>query len=146
MDDKERVTMASTLDRAGAKTVNRSPCLPGALLVMALAVISLRAQQPTQNSESGFHFKSGVELINVTASVFDAFGRFVPGLQQNDFIVYEDEQLQPVTHFAAERAPVSLGIALDTSGSMAGERIQAAQSAFSRFVGDLLDSQDEIFL
>src|SRR5437773_8912277 len=142
----ERVTIASTLDWAGAKTVNRSPCLPGALLVMALAVISLRAQQSTQNPEPGFRFKSGVELINVTASVFDAFGRFVPGLQQEDFIVYEDDQPQPVTHFTAERAPVSLGIALDTSGSMAGERIQAAQNALGRFLYDLLASEDEIFL
>ena len=42
--------------------------------------------------------------------------------------------------------PVSLGIVLDTSGSMAGDKIQAAQSALDRFLYDLLDKQDEIFL
>jgi Ca-activated chloride channel family protein len=143
----ERVANASTPDRAAhAETMSRSLRLHAALMAMALGVIALHAQQPAQNPETGFRFKSGVELINVTASVFDAFGRFVPDLQQKDFIVYEDDQAQTLTHFSAERAPVSLGIALDTSGSMAGERIQAAQSAFSRFLDDLLGSEDEIFL
>src|SRR5207249_12021190 len=49
-------------------------------------------------------------------------------------------------HFSADRVPVSLGIALDTSGSMAGQKIQAAQEALDRFLYDLLDKQDEIFL
>jgi VWFA-related protein len=42
--------------------------------------------------------------------------------------------------------PVSLGVALDTSSSMAGEKIEAARSALDRFLYDLLDRQDEIFL
>jgi len=100
-------------------------------------------QEPT---EQGFKFKSGVELINVTATVSDASGRFVPGLRKEDFVVYEDDQLQAITHFSAERVPVSLGIALDTSGSMAGEKITEAQSALERFLYDLLDRDDEIFL
>jgi VWFA-related protein len=42
--------------------------------------------------------------------------------------------------------PVSLGIALDTSGSMLGEKIAAAQAALNRFLDDLLSDQDEVFL
>jgi hypothetical protein len=42
--------------------------------------------------------------------------------------------------------PVSLGIALDTSGSMAGEKINAARAAIGRFVNELLDRNDELFL
>jgi VWFA-related protein len=116
------------------------------LLLMAIAIVSVHAQQPVQNPEAGFRFKSGVELINVTASVFDASGRFVSGLQRDDFTVYEDDQPQPVSHFTAERVPVSLGIALDTSGSMVGEKIRAAQTALDRFFYDLLGPEDEIFL
>jgi Ca-activated chloride channel family protein len=126
--------------------LKRSRRREAALPMLALVVVSLQAQQPAQTPDPGFRFKSGVELVNVTASVFDASGRFVPGLQQEDFLVYEDNQPQPVTHFTAERVPVSLGIALDTSGSMAGERIRAAQSALARFLYDLLASEDEIFL
>ncbi len=105
------------------------------------------AQQPPPSGDTqGFRFKSGVELINVTATVSDANGRFVPGLKQEDFLVYEDDQPVTVTHFSAERVPVSLGIALDTSGSMLGEKMQEAQSALDRFLYDLLDPQDELFL
>jgi Ca-activated chloride channel family protein len=42
--------------------------------------------------------------------------------------------------------PVSLGIALDTSSSMMGEKIESARNALDRFLYDLLDPQDEIFL
>jgi len=108
---------------------------------LGLAAISLRAQDNSQ-----FRFRSGVELINVTATVSDADGRFVPNLTQDDFIVYEDDQRVDVTHFTAERVPVSLGIALDTSGSMAGEKMNAARAAIGRFVNDLLDRNDELFL
>jgi VWFA-related protein len=85
-------------------------------------------------------------LINVTASVSDQSGRFVPGLRQEDFLVYEDDQPVDVTHFSADRVPVSLGITLDTSGSMAGEKIHEAETALDRFVYDLLDRQDELFV
>ncbi len=122
-----------------------------AIAGIALFAASLAAQQqstpaPVRPDDQGFRFRSGVELINVTATVTDANGRFVPGLTKDDFVVYEDDQQQNVTHFSAERVPVSLGIALDTSGSMAGEKIRAAQSALDRFLYDLLDREDEIFL
>ena len=122
---------------------------------VALLVVSLHGQQPPApaqpparpgGDEQGFRFKSGVELINVTATVSDASGRFVSGLRQEDFVIYEDDQPVSVTHFNAERVPVSLGIALDTSGSMAGSKIQAAQDALDKFLYELLDKQDEIFL
>jgi Ca-activated chloride channel family protein len=105
-------------------------------------------QEPrtVQRSDDSFRFKSGVELINVTATVFDPSGRFVPGLQRDDFVVYEDDRRVDLTHFSDERVPVSLGVALDTSGSMAGEKIREAQGALERFAFDLLDAHDELFI
>jgi Ca-activated chloride channel family protein len=122
-----------------------------AVAIVAAIVVSVHGQQtqppPARPSEEpGFRFRSGVELVNVTATVSDASGRFVPGLKAQDFLVYEDDQPVEVTHFSAERVPVSLGIALDTSGSMAGEKIQEAQAALDRFLYELLDRQDEIFI
>ena len=84
--------------------------------------------------------------MNVTATVADSGGRFVPDLTKDDFIVYEDDVRQTVSQFSAERVPVSLGIALDTSGSMAGEKIDAARGALDRFLSDLLDERDEVFV
>ena len=122
-------------------------------LVLAALVVVMHAQQQPQTpparpqgDEQGFRFKSGVELINVTATVSDASGRFVSGLHQEDFVVYEDDQPVTVTHFNSERVPVSLGIVVDTSGSMAGQKIEAARSALDRFLFELLDRDDEIFL
>jgi VWFA-related protein len=114
-------------------------------LALALAAATLQAQQPEQDGGS-FKFKTGVELINVTATVSDASGRFVSGLKKEDFSVFEDGERQEVTHFSDERTPVSLGIVLDTSGSMEGEKMQAARAALNRFLFDLLDPRDEIFL
>ena len=91
-------------------------------------------------------FHTGVELINVTATVTDRPGRFVSGLSERDFLVYEDDQPVQITHFSAERVPVSLGIVLDTSGSMAGTKIEAARAALNRFLTDLLGPDDEFFL
>src|SRR5947208_2033074 len=48
-------------------------------------------QQPTTPDDNqSFRFKTGVELINVTATVTDVNGRFVPNLQQDDFRVFQD--------------------------------------------------------
>jgi Mg-chelatase subunit ChlD len=116
-------------------------------LAALLSPAPVRAQQSQSPSPSGggFSFKSGVDLIAVTATVTDNSGRFVSGLRADDFIVYEDGKLQTISQFDSERVPVSLGIALDTSGSMLGEKISAAQTALGRFV-DLLGPHDEMFL
>jgi Ca-activated chloride channel family protein len=114
-----------------------------ALVLLVGALVS--AQESAQPQES-FKFRTGVELINVNATVTDQSGRFVPGLTKDDFRLYEDEQLQTVTHFNAERVPVSLGIVLDTSGSMDGDKMHAAKQALERFLVQLLDPEDEVFL
>jgi Ca-activated chloride channel family protein len=120
--------------------------VPAFLAIAIAAMATPRAQQAPARPDDSFRFKSGVELINVTATVSDASGRFVSGLRQEDFLVFEDNQPQTITHFSAERVPVSLGIVLDTSGSMAGEKMDAARSALDRFLYELLDRDDEIFL
>ena len=116
---------------------------PSALIFAAL--IAATAVAGAQSQE-GFRFKSGVDLVNVTATVTDEDGRFVPGLRREDFTVYEDGKLQDVSQFSNDRVPVSLGIVLDTSGSMSPDKMGAARSAIDRMIFDLLDPQDELFL
>jgi VWFA-related protein len=116
---------------------------PHALIFAAL--IAATAVAGAQSQE-GFRFRSGVDLVNVTATVTDEDGRFVSGLRREDFTVYEDGKLQDVSHFSNDRVPVSLGIVLDTSGSMSSEKMSAARSAIDRLIYDLLDKDDELFL
>jgi len=116
--------------------------------VMAAAVTSLAAQsQGTAQSQGGdaFRFKSGVELANVTATVSDDNGHFVSGLTKDDFNVFEDGEQQEIAQFSNERVPVSLGILLDTSGSMTPEKMSSARNAIDRFIYDLLGKDDELF-
>jgi Ca-activated chloride channel family protein len=120
---------------------------PIALATTLIAPLAARqTEEPRPDETTGFRFKSGVELINVTTTVSDSSGRFVAGLRKEDFVVYEDDEPVEVTHFSAERVPVSLGIVLDTSGSMDGDKIEHAQAALHRFLDDLLDREDEIFI
>jgi VWFA-related protein len=109
-------------------------------LALVAVVAPLAAQSP-----EGFSFRSGVELINVTATVSDSDGRFVSGLGKDDFTVLEDGEPQTITHFSNERVPVSLGIVLDTSGSMTPDKMSAARSAIDRLIYDLLGADDELF-
>ncbi|MCM3880609.1 MAG: VWA domain-containing protein [Vicinamibacterales bacterium] len=117
-----------------------------ALAAAAAAITMVGGAIVSGQKQEDFRFRSGVELVNVTATVVDKTGRFVPGLKQEDFVIYEENVQQEVSHFSNERVPVSLGIVLDTSGSMTGEKLEYAQSAINRFLTELLDPQDEIFL
>lgn len=116
-------------------------------VVVVVGSAALCAVAPTRlDGQEEFRFRSAIELINVTATVTDASGHFVSGLEQSDFVVYEDDRPVDITHFSAERVPVSLGIVLDTSGSMAGEKIDTARSAIERFLDKLPNPEDEVFL
>jgi len=116
------------------------------LVVAGTAVVVTGGSDVAGQKQDEFRFRSGVDLVNVTATVTDRNGRFVPGLRQEDFIVYEENQVQEITHFSNERVPVSLGIVLDTSGSMVGEKLTNALMAIDRFLTKLLSPDDEIFL
>jgi Ca-activated chloride channel homolog len=120
---------------------------PRTFIVIALVAAAAVAgwAQEAQDGQA-FRFRTGVELINVNATVTDQNGRFVSGLRKEDFRVFQDDEPQAISHFNAERVPVSLGIILDTSGSMDGEKMMAARSALNRFLLDLLGEEDEVFL
>ncbi len=127
--------------------MNKRHALSVTAIVAAVLLLGVRpGAQQGQDDRQAFRFRTGVELINVTATVTDQSGRFVPNLRKEDFRVYQDDELQPITHFNSERVPVSLGIALDTSGSMVGEKMAAARDALDRFLYQLLDPSDEVFL
>jgi Ca-activated chloride channel family protein len=114
--------------------------------VRLLAVLALVAiASASARSQGSLSFQGGVDLINVTATVTDDDGRFVRGLRQEDFAIFEDGERQDVTYFSDERVPVSLGIVLDASGSMTAEKLSAARSAIDRVIYDLLGEDDELF-
>src|ERR1041384_7113471 len=118
--------------------------LLAALVAAAATAVGAQSQSQPQGDD-GFKFKSGVELVNVTATVSDDNGHFVTGLTKDDFTILEDGQPQEIEQFSNERVPVSLGILLDTSGSMTPEKMSSAKNAIDRFIYDLLGKDDELF-
>ena len=115
-----------------------------ALVTVVVAGNARQTQTPLDPAQ--FRFRTGVDLVNVPVPVTDRQGRFVPNLTRDDFVVYEDGSLQPIALFMNERVPVSLGLAIDASGSMVGDKMNAAREALRRFVDDLLGPDDEIFV
>jgi Ca-activated chloride channel family protein len=95
-------------------------------------------------------FQSGVDVVDLMVSVTDRDGRFVTGLRGDDFAVFEDGRRQQISFFNAERAPVSLGILLDASGSMAASGfniapVEYAKASVQRLLLDFLAPEDEFF-
>jgi Ca-activated chloride channel family protein len=102
---------------------------------VVLAATGLLAQQ---------RIRSGVELVELNVTVTDPTGKYVPGLTQDDFDVYEDGAKQKLTFFSATQQPISLAILLDTSASME-ERMGIAQEAAIGFTRQLhKDDQAEV--
>ena len=90
--------------------------------------------------------RSGVDVVMVTATVLDSNGRLVTDLPRDAFEIYEDGDQQTVTQFTNERVPIGLGLLLDVSDSMFGQRIVDARLAVERFLFELLSPSDEFFL
>jgi Ca-activated chloride channel family protein len=103
-----------------------------------LICATLAAQLPS--------FRGRVDTVMVTVTVTDGTGRLITGLTKDDFEIFEDGTAQPVTQFTDQRVPVSLGVLLDGSDSMRGRPIVDARSAVDRFVGALLEPDDEAFV
>ena len=84
-------------------------------------------------------FTSGVNLVEVYATVTDRQGEPVTGLTADGFQVAEDGFSQRITAFAAGEFPLAVAIGLDRSFSMGGtsNRLAVAKSAARTFIGAL---------
>ncbi len=74
------------------------------------------------------------ELVSLTVSVVDKQGRYVAGIDRKAFAIYEDGVQQEISFFSDLDAPASVGVVLDLSGSMRGEKIIRAKEAIARFI------------
>ncbi len=85
-----------------------------------------------------------VNLVVLYVTARDAKGNFVAGLQQQDFRVFENGQLQNIRLFQHEDVAVSVGLIVDNSTSMRRKRqdVTAAALAFVRSS----NPQDEMFV
>jgi VWFA-related protein len=121
------------------RTAIRRLLLAGA----ASMVPHLSGGQP-QAGQQEFTIRSEVRLVLLDVSVKDRAGAFVPGLSRENFNVFENDVLQPITVFAREDLPVTVGILVDESQSMSHKRADVLAAA-----GTLIaegNPQDETFV
>jgi Ca-activated chloride channel homolog len=141
--------------RKQGRTFERSLAVFAVSVLFALAAIASLAQDrgaekeldpsasPTSASAARFLVHSDLVLVPVTVTTGN--GRVVPGLGKEDFSVFEDKVPQTITHFTSEDAPASIGLVVDCSDSMGGEKITKAREAVYALLENA-NPQDEFFL
>lgn len=90
-------------------------------------------------------FRSGVDLVLVSAIVKDHRGRPVSGLEVTDFQVVDGDDVRPVKEFwSTDDAVLSVGVLLDVSGSMSvGGKIEQARATAGMVLARLAPGVDE---
>ena len=93
---------------------------------------------PKDEQQSDEVIRVDTDLVSVDVVAYDAEGRPVRNLKQEDFKVYLDGNEQPLSFFQIERRsgeprPLAVVFALDISGSMTGEEMERLRSALSAF-------------
>jgi Ca-activated chloride channel family protein len=109
--------------------------------LIALAGAARMLAGPLENrlfaQEQTPQFSAGVQLVEVYATVTDASGGLIMGLQQGDFEVYENDRKQTISNFTAGEFPVTVVLGVDRSFSMAGEPLRLAKLASQTFLRQL---------
>ncbi len=121
---------AAALYGADAKALRKPPASKEAV------VEDLSARVPS--------IKVDAPLVLVNVTVTDPMGRVVTSLEKEHFEVREDGDVQEITQFGAEDAPLSLGIVFDASRSM-GQKMSKAREAVAQFF-KTANPQDEFLL
>lgn len=79
--------------------------------------------RPTPTPDEGGVIRTTIREVRLPITVLDKKGQLVSNLTQNDFLVYEDKQLQQIKSFIDEKGslPVYVAVLMDTSASTAGK-------------------------
>ncbi len=101
------------------------------------------ASTPPDDPDGPVRIKT--DLVTLTLTVTDQFGRYVSGLNKNAFTIQDNNKEQEISFFSDSDAPVSIGILFDVSGSMSKEKIVKARNALERFISTS-HPNDEYFL
>ena len=104
------------------------------VLIVAFSCLLCCGQLRAQGTEGTF--RSGVDLVSLNVIVTDNHDKFVTGLTQKNFAVFEDGIQQDVSFFAAANVPLDLAILLDMSSSMS-DKMAAVQEAAIGFASHL---------
>jgi VWFA-related protein len=102
------------------------------------------SQSLRSEANDAYTLHVNANMVILSATVLDRHNALVSGLSKGDFQVYEDGVLQQIKDFSHDDIPVTAGILVDNSGSMAPKRddVIAAALAFAR----ASNPQDQMFV
>jgi Ca-activated chloride channel family protein len=89
-------------------------------------------------------FNSSAQVVLVPTTVMNRKGEIVGGLTRESFQLSQDNAPQQIASFGEEDVPVSLGVVLDTSGSMQNVLGEAKNTLRTFF--NVSNPEDEAFL
>ena len=117
--------------RTSARWPSSRPALYTGLLFGAClyALFSVPAALSAQDTSTTFAIKQQVNLVELPVTVTDREGRFVSKLNMSNFRIYEDGRPQEITLFLNGDIPVTVGLVVDHSGSMAAKQLEVAEGA-----------------
>ena len=118
-----------------------------ALTLLTVGALAQATPTPTPDAPdiTDGPIKVKTDLVTLTLTVTDMYGRYVTGLSKEAFTILDNDKPQEITFFSDSDAPVSIGIVFDVSGSMSGEKIAKARRALEKFIQSSHPS-DEYFL
>ena len=113
------------------------------LRLLTALVLAIGATQ-TSFAQEQPNFSTESELVVLHVAVRDKKGGYVGGLTQEAFRVSENKQPQAISFFNDQDAPVTVGLLIDSSGSMGPNRtmVIAASLAFTK----AMNTHDEFFV
>ncbi len=112
---------------------------------MSCAVLLCFAQEKKKKE---LDYQISVSAISIAVTVQDKGGSYIDNLAAGDFTIYENNVKQPITYFKHDfRAPLSLTVLLDVSGSMAiQDKLEESKEALIYLLTNLLGPEDEVSL
>jgi Ca-activated chloride channel homolog len=113
------------------------------LTILVIMTVGLSLTLLAQDQEKG-RIKIDVNLVALPVSVVDKDGNAIEGLSEKNFQVLEDNTPQEISLFRHEDVPVSLGMVIDSSGSMKNKKERVYGGALS-FVKES-NPDDETFV
>lgn len=114
------------------------------ILIAGAASLSSPLTLLSDVRRTDYTIRSEVRLVLLDVAVRDRVGNLVVGLSKENFRVTEDGRSQPITVFAADDLPVTVGILVDESRSMTPKRVDVLAAA-ETFIQES-NREDEIFV
>ncbi len=127
-------------------TVDRDPVAsPDPEPVAPVAGVQQAGPVGTIEREGGrYTLRQDAYEVRLNATAIDGSGRSVQTLDKDAFHIFEDGVPQTMSSFRHEDLPVSLGILIDSSGSMYDKRVAVEQASLG--LVKLSNKEDEAFV